>query len=143
MPAQRDIYVEKSRASPGSEIPISTAQQREAPAYVAVLIGKLQNHQEKYNTNLSYLELTYIFYPGVLTAIALLLSVAVFFIIRRHRRRKCFASPLTSKQQPQLTASQMQQQQMAAAGTLCLGGGLSNEKNPSYAINDLEDYTSR
>lgn len=40
MPAQRDIYVEKSRSSPGSEIPISTAQQREAPAYVAVLIGK-------------------------------------------------------------------------------------------------------
>lgn len=31
---------------------------------------------------------------GVLTALVILLAVAVFLIIHRHRHRKCFASPL-------------------------------------------------
>lgn len=31
---------------------------------------------------------------GVLTALVILLAVAVFLIVHRHRHRKCFASPL-------------------------------------------------
>ncbi|XP_075990711.1 discoidin domain-containing receptor 2-like isoform X1 [Anticarsia gemmatalis] len=50
------------------EVPISTAHQ-EDPLYVAIVVG-------------------------VLTALVILLAVAIFLIVHRHRHRKCFASPL-------------------------------------------------
>lgn len=53
------------------DTPISTAH-HEDPMYMAVIIG-------------------------VLTAVIILLAVAIFLIINRHRHRKCFTSPLTSK----------------------------------------------
>lgn len=34
---------------------------------------------------------------GVLTAVIILLAVAIFLIVSRHRRRKCFASSLVGK----------------------------------------------
>ncbi|XP_035433436.2 discoidin domain-containing receptor 2 isoform X1 [Spodoptera frugiperda] len=50
------------------EVPISTAHQ-EDPLYVAIVVG-------------------------VLTALVILLAVAIFLVVHRHRHRKCFASPL-------------------------------------------------
>ncbi|XP_060809572.1 discoidin domain-containing receptor 2 isoform X2 [Amyelois transitella] len=54
--------------TPNKEVPISTAHQ-EDPLYMAIVVG-------------------------VLTALVILLAVAVFLIVHRHRHRKCFASPL-------------------------------------------------
>ncbi|XP_043477565.1 discoidin domain-containing receptor 2-like [Leptopilina heterotoma] len=54
-----------------AEIPVSTAKQDD-PTYMAVIIG-------------------------VLTAVILLLAVAIFLIVSRHRQRKNFASPLGAK----------------------------------------------
>lgn len=54
-----------------AEIPISTAKQDD-PTYMAVIIG-------------------------VLTAVILLLAIAIFFIVSRHRQRKNFASSLDAK----------------------------------------------
>lgn len=52
------------------EVPISTAHQ-EDPLYVAIVVG-------------------------VLTALVILLAVAIFLIVHRHRHRKCFASPIAA-----------------------------------------------
>ncbi|KAG7197509.1 hypothetical protein KM043_007188 [Ampulex compressa] len=53
------------------DTPISTAKQDD-PTYMAVVIG-------------------------ILTAVILLLAVAIFLIVSRHRQRKCFASPIAGK----------------------------------------------
>ncbi|XP_058790512.1 discoidin domain-containing receptor 2-like [Phymastichus coffea] len=86
------------------EIPVSTAKQDD-PTYMAVIIG-------------------------VLTAVILLLAVAIFFIVSRHRQRKNFASPLGTKSAlpPGALANE------AAYGTA--------EKDPSlmaYRVEDLDD----
>ncbi|XP_013146480.1 PREDICTED: discoidin domain-containing receptor 2-like isoform X1 [Papilio polytes] len=59
---------EKTKSTTTKDLPISTAHQ-EDPLYVAIVVG-------------------------VLTALVILLAVAVFLIVHRHRHRKCFASPL-------------------------------------------------
>ncbi|XP_031826230.1 discoidin domain-containing receptor 2 isoform X3 [Nomia melanderi] len=69
-PIQSDVFVEKNGAAE-SELPVSTAK-HDDPTYMAVVIG-------------------------VLTAVILLLAVAIFLIVSRHRQRKCFASPMTGK----------------------------------------------
>ena len=69
-PVQTDVHVEKDKVSEG-ELPVSTAK-HDDPTYMAVVIG-------------------------VLTAVILLLAVAIFLIVSRHRQRKCFASPMTGK----------------------------------------------
>ncbi|XP_012279400.1 discoidin domain-containing receptor 2 [Orussus abietinus] len=69
-PVQSDVFVEKNGAAEG-ELPVSTAK-HDDPTYMAVVIG-------------------------VLTAVILLLAVAIFLIVSRHRQRKCFASPMTGK----------------------------------------------
>ncbi|KAL0902040.1 hypothetical protein ABMA27_000007 [Loxostege sticticalis] len=58
----------KDKSLPAKEVPISTARQ-EDPLYMAIVVG-------------------------VLTALVILLAVAVFLVVHRHRHRKCFASPL-------------------------------------------------
>ncbi|XP_071444352.1 discoidin domain-containing receptor 2-like [Hetaerina americana] len=73
-PVQSDVYVEKESNHAQEELPVSTARQ-EDQTYMAVIIG-------------------------VLTAVILLLAVAIFLIVSRHRQRKCFASPLASKPPP-------------------------------------------
>ncbi|CAH2034880.1 unnamed protein product, partial [Iphiclides podalirius] len=60
---------DKAKTSTAKEVPISTAHQ-EDPLYMAIVVG-------------------------VLTALVILLAVAVFLIVHRHRHRKCFASPMT------------------------------------------------
>ncbi|XP_046735368.1 epithelial discoidin domain-containing receptor 1-like [Diprion similis] len=69
-PPLGDVFVEKDAANDG-ELPVSTAK-HDDPTYMAVVIG-------------------------VLTAVILLLAVAIFLIVSRHRQRKCFASPMTGK----------------------------------------------
>ncbi|XP_052746722.1 discoidin domain-containing receptor 2 isoform X2 [Bicyclus anynana] len=59
---------DKTKVQTSSELPVSTARQ-EDPLYMAIVVG-------------------------VLTALVILLVVAVFLIVHRHRHRKCFASPL-------------------------------------------------
>ncbi|XP_031767300.1 discoidin domain-containing receptor 2-like isoform X3 [Galleria mellonella] len=59
---------DKTKLTASKEVPISTAHQ-EDPLYMAIVVG-------------------------VLTALVILLAVAVFLIVHRHRHRKCFASPL-------------------------------------------------
>ncbi|KAM3968693.1 tyrosine kinase-like protein [Aphomia sociella] len=59
---------DKTKLPASKEVPISTAHQ-EDPLYMAIVVG-------------------------VLTALVILLAVAVFLIVHRHRHRKCFASPL-------------------------------------------------
>ncbi|XP_059055156.1 discoidin domain-containing receptor 2-like isoform X2 [Achroia grisella] len=59
---------DKAKIPATKEVPISTAHQ-EDPLYMAIVVG-------------------------VLTALVILLAVAVFLIVHRHRHRKCFASPL-------------------------------------------------
>ncbi|XP_025602982.2 discoidin domain-containing receptor 2-like [Athalia rosae] len=71
-PALGDVFIEKNGATAeGGELPVSTAK-HDDPTYMAVVIG-------------------------VLTAVILLLAVAIFLIVSRHRQRKCFASPMTGK----------------------------------------------
>ncbi|CAH0715978.1 unnamed protein product, partial [Brenthis ino] len=60
---------DKTKQQVTKDLPISTAHQDD-PLYMAIIVG-------------------------VLTALVILLAVAVFLIIHRHRHRKCFASPLT------------------------------------------------
>ncbi|XP_034839264.1 discoidin domain-containing receptor 2 isoform X1 [Maniola hyperantus] len=62
------IGKDKAKIQSSKDLPISTAHQ-EDPLYMAIVVG-------------------------VLTALVILLAVAVFLIIHRHRHRKCFASPL-------------------------------------------------
>ncbi|XP_051161708.1 discoidin domain-containing receptor tyrosine kinase B-like [Leptopilina boulardi] len=69
-PVQSDVLIEKNKVSEG-ELPVSTAK-HDDPTYMAVVIG-------------------------VLTAVILLLAVAIFLIVSRHRQRKCFASPMTGR----------------------------------------------
>ncbi|XP_015586340.1 discoidin domain-containing receptor 2 isoform X1 [Cephus cinctus] len=69
-PVLSDVLFKKGGASEG-ELPVSTAK-HDDPTYMAVVIG-------------------------VLTAVILLLAVAIFLIVSRHRQRKCFASPMTGK----------------------------------------------
>lgn len=64
----KPIVKDKTKPPPAKEVPISTAHQ-EDPLYMAIVVG-------------------------VLTALVILLAVAVFLIIHRHRHRKCFSSPL-------------------------------------------------
>lgn len=59
---------DKNKKTATKEVPISTARQDD-PLYMAIVVG-------------------------VLTALVILLAVAIFFIVHRHRHRKCFASPL-------------------------------------------------
>ncbi|CAH2216613.1 jg22838, partial [Pararge aegeria aegeria] len=59
---------DKAKIQTSSDLPISTAHQ-EDPLYMAIVVG-------------------------VLSALVIMLAVAVFLIIHRHRHRKCFASPL-------------------------------------------------
>ncbi|XP_047524285.1 discoidin domain-containing receptor 2-like isoform X1 [Pieris napi] len=59
---------DKTKAITTNNVPIPTAHQDD-PLYMAIVVG-------------------------VLTALVILLIVAVFLIIHRHRHRKCFASPL-------------------------------------------------
>ncbi|XP_043286407.1 epithelial discoidin domain-containing receptor 1-like [Venturia canescens] len=70
-PAQSDVFVGKDGSSESGGLPVSTAK-HDDPTYMAVVIG-------------------------VLTAVILLLAVAIFLIVSRHRQRKCFASPMTGK----------------------------------------------
>ncbi|KOB69236.1 Epithelial discoidin domain-containing receptor 1, partial [Operophtera brumata] len=58
---------DKAKQPTSKEVPITTARQ-EDPLYVAIVVG-------------------------VLTALVILLAVAIFLIVHRHRHRKCFASP--------------------------------------------------
>lgn len=62
------VSKDKTKVISSKEVPISTAHQ-EDPLYVAIVVG-------------------------VLTALVILLAVAIFLIIHRHKHRKCFASPL-------------------------------------------------
>ena len=72
IPAQSDVFVEKNGStSVLGEPPVSQAK-HDDPTYMAVVIG-------------------------VLTAVILLLAVAIFLIVSRHRQRKCFASPVNGK----------------------------------------------
>ncbi|KAG8041599.1 hypothetical protein G9C98_002892 [Cotesia typhae] len=66
-----EFFINNKNAVSDSELPVLTAQ-HDDPTYMAVVIG-------------------------VLTAIILLLAVAIFFIVSRHRQRKCFASPVAVK----------------------------------------------
>lgn len=59
---------DKTNQPTAKEVPISTAHQDD-PLYMAIVVG-------------------------VLTALVILLAVAVFLIVHRHRHRKCFASPI-------------------------------------------------
>ncbi|XP_072930702.1 discoidin domain-containing receptor 2 isoform X1 [Epargyreus clarus] len=59
---------DKTKQPTAKEVPISTAHQDD-PLYMAIVVG-------------------------VLTALVILLAVAVFLIVHRHRHRKCFASPI-------------------------------------------------
>lgn len=59
---------EKNKVNTNKDVPISTAN-HDDPLYMAIVVG-------------------------VLTALVILLAVAIFLIIHRHRHRKCFASPL-------------------------------------------------
>ncbi|XP_061719927.1 discoidin domain-containing receptor 2-like isoform X1 [Cydia pomonella] len=78
---------EKTKLIPSNpQIPISTAHQ-EDPLYMAIVVG-------------------------VLTALVILLAVAVFLIIHRHRHRKCFASPLAKT-----TVSQKREDSYSRCGT--------------------------
>ncbi|XP_011501305.1 PREDICTED: discoidin domain-containing receptor 2-like [Ceratosolen solmsi marchali] len=71
-PALSDVFVEKKGTVRGiGEPPVSQAK-HDDPTYMAVVIG-------------------------VLTAVILLLAVAIFLIVTRHRQRKCFASPVNGK----------------------------------------------
>lgn len=69
-PVENDVLIEKNKVAEG-ELPVSTAK-HDDPTYMAVVIG-------------------------VLTAVILLLAVAIFLIVSRHRQRKCFASPMTGR----------------------------------------------
>ncbi|XP_041987229.1 discoidin domain-containing receptor 2-like [Aricia agestis] len=62
------VIKDKNKMVISKEAPVPTAHQ-EDPLYMAIVVG-------------------------VLTALVILLAVAVFLIIHRHRHRKCFASPL-------------------------------------------------
>ncbi|KAK0181074.1 hypothetical protein PV327_003391 [Microctonus hyperodae] len=68
-----EIFVNEKNngVSLDGELPVLTAQ-HDDPTYMAVVIG-------------------------ILTAVILLLAVAIFFIVSRHRQRKCFASPVAVK----------------------------------------------
>ncbi|XP_066592179.1 discoidin domain-containing receptor 2-like isoform X2 [Prorops nasuta] len=70
-PTQSDVFVEKKNRASKGELPVSTAKYDD-PTYMAVVIG-------------------------VLTAVILLLGLAIFLIVSRHKQRKCFASPMTGK----------------------------------------------
>uniref|UniRef100_A0ABD2WIM6 F5/8 type C domain-containing protein n=1 Tax=Trichogramma kaykai TaxID=54128 RepID=A0ABD2WIM6_9HYME len=88
------------------EVPVSTAKQDD-PTYMAVIIG-------------------------VLTAVILLLAVAIFFIVSHHRQRKNFPSPLGTK-------SAIPQGGLGHANDSTYG---TAEKDPSlmgYRVEDLED----
>lgn len=93
-----------------AEIPVSTAKQDD-PTYMAVIIG-------------------------VLTAVILLLAVAIFLIVTRHRQRKNFASPLGAKGAiPSGNHHHLSSE--SAYGT--------TEKDPSlmtYRVEDLDDRYS-
>lgn len=79
-PAQGDVFVEKNGStSHPAEPPVSQAK-HDDPTYMAVVIG-------------------------VLTAVILLLAVAIFLIVSRHRQRKCFASPMNGKAASHLGSS--------------------------------------
>lgn len=66
-----DVMTNSKTGGAQNEAPVFTAKQDD-PTYMAVVIG-------------------------VLTAVILLLAVAIFFIVSRHRQRKCFASPMAVK----------------------------------------------
>ena len=88
--------------------PVSTAKQDD-PTYMAVIIG-------------------------VLTAVILLLAVAIFLIVTRHRSRKNFASPLGTKSALPPGAHHHHLANESAYGTA--------EKDPSlmtYRVEELED----
>lgn len=90
-----------------AEIPVSTAKQ-ENPTYMAVIIG-------------------------ILTAVILLLAVAIFLIISRHRQRKNFASPLGTKSAIPAGNHQHLSSESAYGTT---------EKDPSlmtYRVDELDD----
>jgi hypothetical protein len=90
-----------------AEVPVSSAKQDD-PTYMAVIIG-------------------------VLTAVILLLAVAIFLIVTRHRQRKNFASPLGAKSSIPAGAHQHLANE-SAYGTA--------EKDPSlmtYRADDMED----
>ncbi|XP_031776705.1 discoidin domain-containing receptor 2 isoform X2 [Nasonia vitripennis] len=93
------------------EVPVSTAKQDD-PTYMAVIIG-------------------------VLTAVILLLAVAIFLIVSRHRQRKNFASPLSSKSAIPPGGHQHLSNESAYGTT---------EKDPSlmtYRVDELDDrYTA-
>lgn len=97
------------------EVPVTTAH-RDEPTYMAVIIG-------------------------ILTAVILLLAVAIFLIVARHRQRKGFASPLATKNGiPPGGVAHHHSHHLArdpAYGT--------NEKDPTlmgYRVDDLEDRYS-
>ncbi|CAG9558828.1 unnamed protein product [Danaus chrysippus] len=78
--SQKPGVKDKTKLPATKELPISTAH-TEDPLYMAIVVG-------------------------VLTALVILLAVAVFFIIHRHRHRKCFASPLAKTTIAQRTVSE-------------------------------------
>ncbi|KAG7313144.1 hypothetical protein JYU34_000233 [Plutella xylostella] len=80
---------DKAKPTPSKEVPISTAHQ-EDPLYMAIVVG-------------------------VLTALVILLAVAVFLIVHRHRHRKCFSSPLAKT-----TVAKRQEDSYSRCGTSTL-----------------------
>ncbi|XP_046466672.1 discoidin domain-containing receptor 2 isoform X1 [Neodiprion pinetum] len=101
-PPLGDVFVEKDAANDG-ELPVSTAK-HDDPTYMAVVIG-------------------------VLTAVILLLAVAIFLIVSRHRQRKCFASPMTGKAPSHLGST---------CATVEKGAALM-----AYTLEDDESYVGR
>lgn len=85
------------------EPPVSTAK-HDDPAYVAIVIG-------------------------ILTALILILAVAVFLVFSRHRQRKCFASPLNGKAPSHLGGGS------STCATVEKGAALM-----AYALEDDERY---
>ena len=100
-PIQSDVLVEKDKVT-DEELPVSTAK-HDDPTYMAVVIG-------------------------VLTAVILLLAVAIFLIVSRHRQRKCFASPMTGKAPSHLGST---------CATVEKGAALM-----AYTLEDDERYTT-
>jgi discoidin domain receptor family protein 2 len=111
-PTQSDVFVEKkgSARGAGGEPPVSQAK-HDDPTYMAVVIG-------------------------VLTAVILLLAVAIFLIVTRHRQRKCFASPVNGKAPSHLGSTCATVEKGAALMAYTL------EDDERYELSILDEFTN-
>lgn len=114
-PIQSDVFVEKNGAAEG-ELPVSTAK-HDDPTYMAVVIG-------------------------VLTAVILLLAVAIFLIVSRHRQRKCFASPMTGKAPSHLGSTCATVEKGAALMAYTLEDDERYSMNEDYSIEGKSKWTA-